>query len=50
MYVSRILVRNVRSFHGDRDAVLDLARPDGSYARWTVLAGRNGAGLRGMGQ
>ncbi|MEV5847985.1 AAA family ATPase [Streptomyces sp. NPDC051985] len=44
MYVSRILVRNVRSFHGDRDAVLELARPDGSYAGWTVLAGRNGSG------
>ncbi|MFF3361099.1 AAA family ATPase [Streptomyces misionensis] len=34
----------MRSFHGDRDAVLDLARPDGSYAGWTVLAGRNGSG------
>ncbi|NEY33199.1 AAA family ATPase [Streptomyces sp. PRKS01-65] len=44
MYVSRICVRNVRSFHGERDAVLDLARPDGSYAGWTVLAGRNGSG------
>ncbi|GHA10210.1 AAA family ATPase [Streptomyces echinoruber] len=44
MYVSRIRVRNVRSFHGDRDAALDLARPDGSYAGWTVLAGRNGSG------
>ncbi|WP_344047171.1 ATP-binding protein [Streptomyces thermoalcalitolerans] len=34
----------MRSFHGDRAAVLDLARPDGSYAGWTVLAGRNGSG------
>ncbi|MEV7859939.1 AAA family ATPase [Streptomyces hirsutus] len=37
-------MRNVRSFHGEREAVLDLARPDGSYAGWTVLAGRNGSG------
>lgn len=44
MYVSRICVRNVRSFHGERDAVLDFARPDGSYSGWTVLAGRNGSG------
>ncbi|MEU0069739.1 AAA family ATPase [Streptomyces sp. NPDC006332] len=44
MYVSQILVRDVRSFHDDRRAVLDLARPDGSYAGWTVLAGRNGSG------
>lgn len=44
MYVSRICVRSVRSFHGERDAVLDLGRPDGSYAGWTVLAGRNGSG------
>ncbi|PSM38744.1 AAA family ATPase [Streptomyces dioscori] len=44
MYLSRISVWNVKSFHGPREVVLDLARPDGSYAGWTVLAGRNGSG------
>lgn len=44
MYVSRLLVENVRSFSGERDVNLELARPDGSYAGWTVLAGRNGSG------
>ncbi len=44
MYLSRISVRNIKSFHGPREAELDLTRPDGSYAGWTVLAGRNGSG------
>ncbi|MFI9106653.1 AAA family ATPase [Streptomyces fildesensis] len=44
MYVSRLLVENVKSFTGARDVDLDLERPDGSYAGWTVLAGRNGSG------
>ncbi|MFD7706424.1 AAA family ATPase [Streptomyces sp. NPDC059786] len=44
MYLSRISVRNVKTFHGPREVKLDLTRPDGSYAGWTVLAGRNGSG------
>ncbi|MEV5534034.1 AAA family ATPase [Streptomyces prunicolor] len=44
MYLSRICVRNVRTFHDARDAAVDLVRPDGTFAGWTVLAGRNGSG------
>lgn len=45
MYVRRIEIRNIRCFDDQRHTVdLDLTRPDGSYAGWTVLAGRNGAG------
>ena len=50
MYVQRIVIENVKSFGISEDASddasieLDLERPDGTYAGWTVLAGRNGAG------
>lgn len=44
MYVSRLRVDGVRGFHGERRVDLDFARPDGSHAGWTVLAGRNGSG------
>lgn len=44
MHVSRLRISNVRGFHGARSVDLDLTRPDGSLAGWTVLAGRNGAG------
>ncbi|GAA2645234.1 AAA family ATPase [Paractinoplanes durhamensis] len=44
MYIREIELRNVRGFHAARDVVLDLTRPDGSLAGWTVLAGRNGSG------
>ncbi|MEU1483614.1 AAA family ATPase [Streptomyces sp. NPDC005752] len=44
MYVSRVLIENIKSFHGPRTVDLTLTRPDGSHAGWTVLAGRNGAG------
>ncbi|MCX4591886.1 AAA family ATPase [Streptomyces sp. NBC_01549] len=44
MYVSRILVEDIKSFHGPRQVDLTLTRPDGSHAGWTVLAGRNGSG------
>ncbi|MFF2954926.1 AAA family ATPase [Kitasatospora sp. NPDC057965] len=44
MYLKNVRVRNVRGFHGAREVDLDLTRPDGSYAGWTVLAGRNGSG------
>ncbi|MER5357458.1 ATP-binding protein [Streptomyces sp. NPDC002785] len=44
MYVSRVYVENIKSFHFPRIVDLTLTRPDGSHAGWTVLAGRNGAG------
>ena len=44
MYVKRVTLKNIRGFHGDRRVDLDLTRPDGSYAGWTVIAGRNGSG------
>ncbi|MFC8621632.1 AAA family ATPase [Streptomyces anulatus] len=44
MYVSRVRVENIKSFHGPRVVDLTLTRPDGSHAGWTVLAGRNGSG------
>ncbi|MGW2087439.1 AAA family ATPase [Streptomyces sp. NPDC001880] len=44
MYVSRVHVENIKSFHGPRVVDLTLTRPDGSHAGWTVLAGRNGSG------
>ncbi len=44
-YIRRIDIHNVRGFHDDdRTVSLDLRRPDGSLAGWTVLAGSNGAG------
>lgn len=45
MYISRVMIENIRCFGAGEHAVdLDLRRPDGSYAGWTVIAGRNGAG------
>ncbi len=44
MHVTRLRIDGVRGFYGDRSADLDLTRPDGSLAGWTVLAGRNGSG------
>lgn len=44
MYVSRIMVEDIKSFHGPSKVDLILARPDGSPAGWTVIAGRNGSG------
>ncbi|EFE74635.1 ATP-binding protein [Streptomyces sp. HCCB10043] len=44
MYVSRVYVENIKSFHGPRVVDLTLTRPDGTHAGWTVLAGRNGSG------
>lgn len=41
MHVARIQIENIRGF---REVDLDLRRPDGSLAGWTVLAGRNGSG------
>ncbi|SDT59511.1 Predicted ATP-binding protein involved in virulence [Streptomyces sp. TLI_053] len=44
MYVKRLTMNGVRGFDGRRRVDLDFTRPDGSYAGWTVLAGRNGSG------
>ncbi|MER6101921.1 AAA family ATPase [Streptomyces sp. NPDC001832] len=44
MYVSRVSVQDIKSFHGPRQVDLTLTRPDGTHAGWTVLAGRNGSG------
>jgi hypothetical protein len=44
MYVSRIRVQDIKSFHGPRQVDLTLTRPDGTHAGWTVIAGRNGSG------
>lgn len=41
MYIRKIRISDVRGF---REVDLDLSRPDGSFAGWTVLAGRNGSG------
>jgi energy-coupling factor transporter ATP-binding protein EcfA2 len=41
MHLRKIQLSNIRGF---RQVDLDLSRPDGSLAGWTVLAGRNGAG------
>lgn len=41
MHIGKIILKNIRGF-----AMLqfDLARPDGSYAGWTVFTGDNGSG------
>lgn len=45
MYIREIRIENIRGFRGgDRKVHLDLCRPDGTLAGWTVIAGRNGAG------
>jgi hypothetical protein len=52
MYIAQVRLENIRGFFDGRNVDLDLRRPDGSYAGWTVIAGRNGSGktslLRGM--
>lgn len=45
MYVNRVVIDNIRGFGGGQNLVdISFARPDGTYAGWTVIAGRNGAG------
>lgn len=44
MHIARLKVSGVRGFSDERAVDLDLTRPDGSLAGWTVLAGRNGSG------
>ena len=41
MYIHKVSLRNIRGF----DTLdFDLARPDGTYAGWTVFTGDNGSG------
>jgi hypothetical protein len=44
MHISRVRITGVRGFYQTRSVDLDLTRPDGTFAGWTVLAGRNGSG------
>lgn len=45
MYIREIQIENIRGFgEGEQGVSLDLTRPDGSLAGWTVIAGRNGTG------
>jgi AAA domain, putative AbiEii toxin, Type IV TA system/AAA domain len=45
MFVREVRITGVKGFEpGTRDVKLNLERPDSSYAGWTVVAGRNGAG------
>jgi energy-coupling factor transporter ATP-binding protein EcfA2 len=41
MYIGKVILKNIRGF---ADLAFDLARPDGSYAGWTVFTGDNGSG------
>ncbi|MDZ4722175.1 MAG: ATP-binding protein [Roseiflexaceae bacterium] len=41
MYLDRIILQNIRGF---QELNFSLARPDGSYAGWTVFTGDNGSG------
>lgn len=41
MYINKISIRNLKGF-GELE--FDLARPDGTYAGWTVFTGDNGSG------
>ncbi|WP_295430877.1 AAA family ATPase [uncultured Thiodictyon sp.] len=41
MYIGKVILKNVRGF---AELAFDLARPDGSYAGWTVFTGDNGSG------
>jgi energy-coupling factor transporter ATP-binding protein EcfA2 len=42
MYIAEIELSNLRCFSGKQK--ISLARDDGSFAGWTVFAGRNGSG------
>jgi len=44
VYLSRVRIDGIKGFQGDRAVDLELTRPDGSHAGWTVLAGRNSSG------
>ncbi|MBC3843962.1 AAA family ATPase [Streptacidiphilus sp. 4-A2] len=44
MYIAKVEISNILGFSGGRNVELDFTRPNGKYAGWTVLAGRNGSG------
>ena len=45
MFVKELRIAGIKGFEpGAREVSVSLERPDGTYAGWTVLAGRNGAG------
>ena len=45
MWVHQVKIENLKCFQSSPyDVDLDLERPDGTLAGWTVVAGRNGAG------
>jgi hypothetical protein len=45
MYVHEVKISNVKSFRdGTMESTIDFERPGGTFAGWTVVAGRNGAG------
>ena len=45
MYLEELRLANIRGFSLKGEPVrLSFARPDGTYAGWTVIAGRNGTG------
>jgi hypothetical protein len=44
MYVARIGIEDIGGFRGERALELELTRPDGSHAGWTVFAGPGGSG------
>jgi hypothetical protein len=41
MYIGKVILSNIRGF---ANLEFDLARPDGTYAGWTVFTGDNGSG------
>ncbi len=45
MYIQKIVIENIKGLgSGENRVDIDLARPDGLFAGWTVLAGRNASG------
>jgi energy-coupling factor transporter ATP-binding protein EcfA2 len=44
MYVAKVKLEDVRGFHDARKVDLDLSRPDGDHAGWTVVTGPTGSG------
>ena len=44
MYVAKVKLEDVRGFHNARKVDLDLSRPDGDHAGWTVVTGPTGSG------
>jgi energy-coupling factor transporter ATP-binding protein EcfA2 len=45
LHIRTVTLRDIKGFgSGPQGVELDLRRPDGTYAGWTVLAGPNGSG------